>query len=300
MRPIQSARVYLNIFYFLGQSPFFINVPRDQHSNSLACSIKTTLPSYIFVFVYFSCAAECLYTFLSNENKNHFGFTDTFMMQFTVTCDLFRSYCLFRQCSHHRQLIYDVMNAIDDLRTIFTKDLHHLICYNRFLCRFSLKALLFLAIYVSSIISPVTQFLIWLRFDPGLVRIKSLQIMGLVGILYIVFNVDLVRYYTEQLNLTIQRDAQIVRGMSASARNQTIRNRLKCYKIIHFRLSEITQRLSQYFGWNLILIFLKAFVHSVFTAYWQIGLFKKTMNFARLIRMYFNGYFVVQMIQSQY
>lgn len=274
MRLIQCVRVYLNIFYVLGQSPYNLSLHRMQRSPSVGFFIRTALPSCIVSIVHFAATAECLYTLVSVEKVNLFRSTDKVISEFAVACDLFRVYCLIRQCCIHRQVKFDAMNAFCDLETIFSEGLHRPLCFIRFRWCFALKSLLIVAIYISSILFKLPSL------QPVLLRFKVLQVGTIVGILHVVFHTDLISYFMRQLHLVIERDAQTVCGMNESARNRSIRHRLKGYKIVHFRLWQNTQRLNEYFGYHLLIMIFKSFVHTLFLIF---GLIEQPISFSKVI-----------------
>lgn len=283
MKLTKSTRAFLNVFYFLGQSPYSVDLNLSPRN-----IIWTQIPGYSISFIYFAAATESFYGLLVNGKKDGFGTTDTVISQFNNICDIFRAYCLFRQCYYDRKLMFEIMQTFANLEATFANNLDFQLRYRRFCRGFLLKTVLFVSVYLSSVLTPLIQFMRTKRFNAVMLRVKLLQIMYIIGIVHIVFNVDLVRHFMKQLNAVLERDVGIARdiNLNAKQRNANIHSRLKCYKMIYYRLWLTVQYMNRYFGWNILSIILRSFVHIVFTLYWQIGIFKKAHGILQIVRMY--------------
>lgn len=281
MSIVQNTRVFLNFFFFLGQSPFSVGLICFSSS-----TVWALVPGYSISIIYFVASAECLYSLLSSGSREGVGFADTIIAQFTIICDIFRACCLLRQCYHDRNLIFKIMKTFEDLDTTFANDLNFQLSYQEFRNSFVNKIFLFAGVYLLSLVSPIIQFWKSKRFNSIVLRVKLLQIMIIVSILHIVFNVDLVRYFMQQLNATIERDINTAHKINAKQQNMAAKNRLKCYKTIHYRLWLSVQRLNRYFGWNVLSIVLRSFVHIIFALHWLIGHFERAAGILRITRRY--------------
>lgn len=86
-----------------------------------------------------------------------------------------------------------------------------------------------------------------------------------------IFYIKVLIFHLSQLNWAIQRDMDrhVSSGHPNNYKNRILmRNNIKCYKVVHFRLWELSQeRISEFFGWSMIFIFIHAFEKFVYTAF---------------------------------
>lgn len=191
-------------------------------------------------------------------------------------CDLLRSIFILMQCILYEHLIQEIIDIFVDLELYFRYKFQHRICYKQFFRKYHYKVVIIMTVcflYISS-------FFFRLIFDkntvgmPG-VLYKMLQIMSTISYCYPLFFAELLNYHLNQLNLVIRKDlVRISILINKREKQMEVVQRLKCYKIVHFRLWMVNQRINKYFGYSIIAIFLHSFtdtVYSIFTGYERIN-----------------------------
>lgn len=279
MSLIQSVSVPLKVFYFLGQSPYVGNARQRHYSRNHRHPILSTLPSYIFFGIYIGLAGQSLFSLLTKGKPNGFGMADTIITSLSVGSDCLKAMCVFSQCFCHQQLMLDMMNVYHDVEIIFSKQLQYHVSYDRFRRRFRIKASVLASIYFASIL-PQFYHQFFSNIDSIFLKTKLLNGMMVIAVVHSIFYFDLQNLYAEQLQVVMRRDT-----MELSREDVSTLMKLKCYKLIHFRLWENCQRLNAYFGWALVVLFMRVFVHTVVNIYWQVAHLKKSTRIFPMIRM---------------
>lgn len=199
------------------------------------------------------------------------------------------------QCLSHKRLIYEAMFTLRNLETYFAAHLQHHIQYRPFLKNFNKKVCIIMGTFVLSVVPFVLQYMFYHRMDPVILQIKVLQTLTAVTTLHIVFHIDALGFHLGQLNAVIFRDIKDIQSESSvclvrlfTPKKPTnfilIRNKMQCYKTVHFRLWEVAQKLNQFFGWTLVALLLQSFFDFVYTVYWQIGQLRRNFLLIKVIR----------------
>lgn len=289
----EQTKHFLNLFFVLGHSPC-LNI--NGHYLNLkyrSNRIIATLPASATCIICLSVSMHLLHILNTKGKLVNLGSVDVILSNFNILTEIIRAVLLFSQCYCHKAIMFDIMDIFKNVDTLFANNLKHSISYSAFRKQFTVKLILILGAYFQSNIPSLYQIIQYGTFDPIVVYHKLTSSMVNVAFLHIVFYIDSLRYLLDQLDFVIQRDKTNVVDKRSPIYCCDVRSKLKYYKIIYFRLWEISQQLNQYFGWSLVILFLKAFVHIVFTIYWQVVQCRRSDGFIKLIRMSLNHLFSV-------
>lgn len=105
-------------------------------------------------------------------------------------------------------------------------------------------------------------------------HLKIMQFTILLSFLQIIFYIDALRFHYHEFNLIVHRDFEQLNTKGRREHERLILNKIKCYKIVHFRLWEASQRINKFFGWVIIGLVLYAFVDTVYSAFWLFEEFR--------------------------
>lgn len=288
----EQTKPFLNLFFVLGHSPFlYIN----GHYLNLKYSsnrIIGILPATTTCIICLSVAMHLLYILNTKGKVISLGSVDVILSNFNILIEIARPILLFSQCYCHKAIMFDIMDIFQNVDTLFASNLKYRISYAALRKQFTIKLCLIMGAYFQSNIPSLIHIIQYGTFDPIIVYHKLLSSMASVAFLHIVFYIDSLRYLLVQLDFVIRRDTKNLVDKRSPMFCCDVRSKLKYYKITYFRLWEISQQLNQYFGWSIVILFLKAFIHTVLTIYWQVVQCQRSDGLIKLIRMSLNNFSV--------
>lgn len=287
MKLVEQTKFFLNLFFALGQSPYPIIFGRCLNLKYISNRFIAIIPAFIINGICITVAIKCCYTLntIGKWTTLGKGSSDIILTNFNALAEILRALIVFGQCYCHKETLFDIMQMFRKIETIFANNLKHRISYTALCKQSRIRTILILGAYSQSTIIPFTQLIQYGKYDPIILQFKLLQSMTSIAYLHIVFYIDTLCYFLAQLDFVIQRDAKMVVNKKSPLYYLHVRDSLKYYKIIYFRLWEINQELNYYFGWSLVILFLKTFVHLVFTIYWQVIQARKPDELLKLFRM---------------
>lgn len=254
----RSSKFYLNIFYFLGLSPYHPNCPGGLLAYLVTCF------KFIQATICISASIFALYYLNTND---HMTDIETIIINFYIFCDLFRANSTLLQCLCFKQHLIKVICIFDNLYSYFATQLHHRVCYRAFLSGFRCK---FVAMIFFCILYLFSFGLRWILLDDlgktgGILKI--VQFMTMYNDLHIIFYIDALGFYMKQLNLVMARDSLNAQHLLMPSAMSHLKSRLKAYKNVHFRFWLASQHINRFFEFSLtplVLQLLNAFSFAVF------------------------------------
>lgn len=270
MKLIQSSKLYLNLFYISGFSPY-----QRTNANGRIFSIgKISKFLQAIVCKLASIIALCRV----NGIFPHKSRTDITVIQMYLISDLIRSVFILVQCLLYKDVIYEINQVFLDLETYFSEYFGHRICYQKFIKKYRLKA----GVVIGCCLTYFVTFFFHLAVKDDVANgipasaLKILQLMTAISLCHSIFYIELLKYHLKQLNLVIRRDS-LQLSNEILINNPVIRadvlNKIRCYKIAHFRLWLVNQRINKYFGYSIIGILMHIFTDTVYSIFWVYELF---------------------------
>lgn len=220
-----------------------------------------------------------------------------FITFFYMLCDILKAFCVAMQCIVYERQMREIASTFNKLDSFFVIHLNHRIRCQKLGKKILVYAfvIVIMANYVPYIVVFAVRAIIDKVYISYRIAAQFVHIMQSVTTMHVIFYVEALTFYLSQLNCVIKRDM----GTNTTSRHTNkyksrilVRNKIKCYKSVHFRLWEVSEQINVYFGWTMAVIFAHAFVKLVYTAHWmfeanQYSIFASILNM-KLIRMFVN------------
>lgn len=264
----KSIQPFLNLFYYLGQSPFQQKNPiekrRFQISKNLFLLAHGILSGMLTISI----------IYYLNFRESDWSRTDRVLIILIALCEAVRIASVLIQCIFSKNHLASVNSTFRMLERFYAIHLGHSISYRAFRRQYKIKATALCIVFIP-------QFVIFLRKTAvhGMtlaMQVKFMQIIKLVSILHNIFYIDLLNFYFAELNAVIRKDltnnivGKNVSYVSKSTPNLLICEKLRCYKTVHFHMWTMAQQISDFFGWSLVATILYIFVELVHATYFFI------------------------------
>lgn len=283
----RNSKIFLSFFYYIGISPY-----QPQSKKMICKALK--LSNVFFILqsaVTISLAISCIAILDSGGYSSMvMNSLKVLILYINSACEIVRTMFILTQCLTNKHLIFEFIYTVYRLDTYFLTKMKYRIPYQLFRRQYLSKILMIfggLSQYLSTFI--IRCFLYYCLTPTG-VQLRFFHCMRVVTILHIIFYIDLVCFHLSHLNAIVLRDIDQFKNINVKEK-LTIgilkRNKIKCYKHVHFRLWQITQRLNVTFGWIMIAILLQIFVDFIYSAFWLFEEFHLKSSYLRVFRMFY-------------
>lgn len=264
-----NTKAYLDMFYVIGISSYH---PKKNKKAHLVVAymkfIQTSICSLIGIVGLYILSIEGV----SRVYKT----SEAIILNIYIGCDMVRAAAILAQCICLKSTLNEVMCIFYNLESYFASHLKYRICYCEFSRQFFYRAVLILSVNVMYIFGFIIRYITGDAVSSVGFLTKVLQLMTTLTYLQIIFYVDLLNYHLRQLNTVLYADlcAYNCNRAFEMASGIRLRSRLKAYKVIHFRLWMVSQKINQYFGWSLIIIHMHVMTDLIFSILrlWQVEL----------------------------
>lgn len=260
-----STKLYLNIFHILGYTPY------ATWTGTSWCSLRFLSKFFkiLHFIVCFGCAIPAYYYLNINTDYPPISTTETIIININLACHLLRATSVLIYCAYRKELIYDTMHIIWELQRYYVDHMKHRVYYHGFRKCFCLKVVMGLGALIQYIIGYILRCFVRKYFTPLGMIMRVLQLLTVVNVLHIVFFIDALTFHLSELNAVIRRDIVFTNVMAnGPCKSDVICRMLKCYKVVHFHLWEIAQRLNTFFGWSMLTVMMHGFCDITYSAYW--------------------------------
>lgn len=199
---------------------------------------------------------------------------DIFITRIFICLQFSRSLLVLLQCLFYEQTYGNIVNTYNRLEVFFVQQMEYRLNFEHFSRDVAIKMTLTLFAFIQFAIVHILITWSYTGFNVVLLLIKLLRFLFVFTCAHLVFSVDALTFYMEQLMAVIARDAGNDQSIDSlpffkqSVKCELLRNRLKNYKNAQFTLWENSQRLNRFFGWSMVMILLIVFLDSSYTAYW--------------------------------
>lgn len=280
------------MFYYSGHSPYLpTNAPIQDSKQNPKCSMPVYICGLLCVLLSISCAF-LLNSFFS-RNSFELNRTDLFISNMFILSQFARAILVLLQCICYRKTYYNIIDTFNKLELFFANQLHHQIQFSILKEGAATKMTIAAIAFAQLLTIEIVSCFIYPKFNQITVQIKLLQMITTFTFVHLIFFIDVLCFYLEQLRLVIVRDTNNDRSLDSigyhkySNKCVFIRTQLKNYKSVHFCLWEVGQRINIFFGWSMISILLQAFVDFLYSSYWLFDLLQEPFNLITFVRTYF-------------
>lgn len=262
-----STKLYLNIFHILGYSPY--KPWSGSGTSHYSLRFLSKLMKIVHFILCFGSAIPSYYYLNINTDYPPLSTTETIIVNINLACHLLRATFVLIYCVYRKELIYDAMHIFSELRKYYANHMKHRVLYHGFRNGFGLKFFIGLGALAQYVISYLVRCLIRSYYTPLGILVKVLQLLTALNVLHIVFFIDALTFHLSELNAVIRRDIVSTNAMpNGKYKSDVICKKLKCYKVVHFHLWEIAQRLNTFFGWSMLTVLMHGFCDITYSAYW--------------------------------
>lgn len=292
MEFMQRNKLFLIFFYIIGLSPYFPEYDYVKDRKKITRHFKK-IPMILQGCLGIGMALWCAYALNVTFDKGLSNRTDIIIINLFIVCELCRTIMVIIQCSFSNCQIYAIVHTFHKLEQFFLLNFNHRLSYQKFSKQYFGKVFLVLGAYVQCAVALLLRMISYPRFDSVNIQIKTMQAVTAFTFLHIIFFIDVLGFHLDELNVVIRRD--MVTTADRNTNNDIflnkklrdsvlLRNKLKYYKCVHFRLWEVTQRINGYFGWCMVALLLHAFVDCLYCAYWLFEELQHAPVFLKLLR----------------
>lgn len=260
----KSFAPYLATFYYLGMSPCSpnrIQINDDKHRNPMV------IVQIVCVLISVLCVIAL---FISTDSMWKFGPKEVISSLY-IFCDIIKAFCIAMQCIVYERHMREISCIFNKLDSFFVIHLNYRIRYELFRNKCATYAFIIITAYGQYLVVLAIRGVIENNFVVFTIPMQFAHLMQSITYLHMIFYIEALAFYLAQLNWVVQRDmeAHIPTKQTFNYKSRILmRNKIKCYKSVHFRLWEVSQRINTFFGWTMIVIFTHAFVKFVYTSYW--------------------------------
>lgn len=262
--PLQVFGKHLKIFYYFGLSP------RNGDVSS------STLPMWIFFTICFAldvCMAVVVnIPKLENADENP---VENMMANLFVIADMCKVLSVFIQSAYKRDAIANILSLFHRVHENFVDLERWHIDYDHLRRSFSMKFKVAMFTFWISVVASLIHHIPTITHFLGSLILKSWNLGSTLFILHTVFYIDILAYDLLQLNTIIGRGVSlsgshftVVNGFYCDASHSWAKKRLKHYKILHFQLWKISQKINCTFGMSTVALTLQVFADLTYCLYW--------------------------------
>lgn len=284
-----TTRPYIWAFYFLGLSSAR---PADIESENSSSRAMQKVPSILHTILGFTVSISIIIAIAyTNRDPLFYGRSEYTFIVTIASCDILRTISVLIQCIFYKSLIIEIISTFQQIDSIFTIHFQYEISYKNLWKTYTRKMSLMVCAFLQAVIIIICRSILYNTFIPHAVQMKLLQIQTAATFLHIIFYIEVLSFYIDQLAYVVDNNKLSFREESVSilmARNSRnyirIRNKLNSIKIVHFRLYEVSKKINNLFGWCMVVLFLHVFISTVHSAYWLFDLLQRTWAPLRFIR----------------
>lgn len=275
-----SSRIYLSFFHSLGISVY------QPESNGLSSEIfrynllaQATMSIIIGTW-------PVIDLLRADSQPDTVSTLEILVIYVSMALEVAQAMFFIDQYLHQKQLINDILGTFLKIESYFFIRLRRRISYGRFSQCCFYKTILVVCGIFQFALQYAAQW--YYHGDPFLVigiLFRVSRFICAMVILQIVLFVDMLSYHLKELNLVIQQDSFNSKNGSIqnkSAHSVFMRDKIKCYKTVHFRLWTIGQKLNAHFDWILLVIMVKSFIDYLYSSFWIFDQLSWSMSYIRM------------------
>lgn len=284
---LESIKYYTKFFEILGYSPHHSSIilTRNQRRFWLR-EILQSLPSIAFV------SNVCLFVILyfsSDVFQNcQISLRAMLITLVTVFFEFMRANAVLMHFVLYKHVFFEISEYFREFQIYFRKELNHYIPYRLLRKWLLIRFLMVIAPHAQYIIGYLVRIIKNREFFYTGIQSKLFQVMATLNYLHIIFYIELLSFHLKQLNDVIERDMGTIEiyDQFDTSRYIFLKNRIICYKLVHFRLWTVTKYINIVFGWTLVATLMLVMGDMIFTAYMFYEAVWRSAGFLRLLGIF--------------
>lgn len=279
MKFIDATKQFVDVFYVFGHCSCRFKALLccdDKHnkSRSVFSFVKRITPLILWNVI---GGSVCGLTILLSQNDGRLGQSTKILILLLTTCQILRIISVFYQCVFHTDSLRDIVKLLQSIEFLYRNHLGSTLPYRQFQRNFRIKVVFLLVFFSQNFILFSMEHL-HLNFVKNIgFLLRFSDICSVVSFFHIILYTDLLQFNLHHLNTIISRDTQQYTRNSTSIftlakqrYEKKVYKNLRKYKLIHYRLWEVTQAINAYFGWSMVSVILQSFINIVFCWYWEV------------------------------
>lgn len=289
MNFIALIRIYVNFFYFSGQTPYLnYRLHGKSNENSKWHRLILKIPAlFMFVVNLTLCVATIS---LINIFPYQVGSLNASVNVFLV-CELTKVFAVLHRNLAFNDLEYEILQNFQSVELLFRSSLQRPISFTLFKRNFTKKLCLAFGSFILLLIFISVRHTVHGRMTLPNVMVEVVRFISIIVCTHALLFIDLMTFYLKHLNAIIageinngSTDEEHVFVVKNLRTSDVIRKQLDKYKAIYFRLWRIAEQLNEYFGWSLLALMMLFFVDFVISVIWQLKVLNDFTKFMRLTR----------------
>lgn len=266
----RSMQSYLNFFYYIGLTSY-----RPQ-ATSRNCHKFFAWTKYAQLLMCHTLSIFALISMNEGDMLPHQRTTQTIIINLFILCDMARSTSIFLQMFYFANTLTEIIGIFRSVDKCLKEQVKYRIPYRVFQREYRRTFLISTFVVALYILGFVGRVLGGIYASLASHFTKVLQVMTACTYLHIILYVQGQSFHIRQLNAVVRRDMVLFQGTVSMplAMKLQLRHRLKIYKFVHFRLWTVSKRISEYFGYSMIALFLHAFSDVIYCAFWAYQIVK--------------------------
>lgn len=293
MKFIRATERYINTFYLFGHCLYplrkLLRTDNDhQESESIFTHLKVLSPLICSNALNFGLCGLAILWIQTTANMDQSSKTLSFLF---ALCQVLRVTTVFYQSVFKTVRIREIIQIFRWTELFFKNNLMTTVPYTLFLRKFCIKVIAIFLFCMQAI-----TFYSFQRIDInhakwiGIIS-RILLLLSTFSIFHIIFYTDLLTFNLHHLNSIIVRDTEQYTTTSMSIavasdkkreNGKMLHENMRKYKLVHYRLWQVSQLINDYFGWSIIALMLQCFVDIVYSLYWEIKVLYLNFTFDSL------------------
>lgn len=283
-----TAKSYLDLFFYLGLSPYSPNTDQMSRVHQLLCYI----PRYIQLIMSIGLSAYVMVRINCADMMQDYRQIENLLILIYLSVVMMRAVSVLCDCIFYKEQIHGIFAQFQSIRKVMAIELNHRIDYRPLVRQHARKMLIIFSSFTVYVVAYIFRRLIFDLTSPISVPIRILQSYQALTLLHVTLYIDMQTFHMAELNKIVRRDSNqhlnVVGGIRQPLDLKCIVSKLKCYKIIHFKMWEASMMHNRVFGWCSVAVLLHNFAESVYTAFWLFNeLRRKTGSLVALRKFQF-------------
>lgn len=286
MEFVESTRKYFMTFYILGILP---SLPKGIHSSILTNNVTQKMLMVTHATIGLGLTVSIMITVIRNHDAIRYGRTEIPIISMVAICEVLRVVFTLIQCIFQKHIISEIFNDFQKFESYFALHFRYQIHYKTFNKAFFAKVIIVAVACIQYNLLYIFRIVVLKGLIGHGIQLNLMQAFAVPTFLHIIFYVEILGFYLDQLNNVIENDIHTRQVLSILLiRNFPnliqIRNKINYVKSVHFRLWDISKKINNYFGWCMVVISFQAFANIFYSAYWLYSHLQQKRPFSRVVR----------------
>lgn len=274
----ESTRFYNSLFQILGISPIRRTKNLTNQKKCIKWEKLPALSSIVLTINVFTLIILSITTDIVHNSQDTRGII---LVKIDLAIDMILMISVLLNFLLYKSVFYKISNIFEGFEMYFYLRLNHQIPYELLRAWLQSRFGMIFGLIAQYLFGYIVRIAINSNFNYIGIQMKLLQTMATFNYLHLIYHIDLLSFHLKQLNDVIEGDMAMLiafNGFQISTKNY-LKNRIICYKIVHFQLWTVMKCINVVFGWSLLAMVIYAFVDMTFCTYWTYEVLRDGKGF---------------------